>query len=143
TKEKETDVRANAKDGRIPENCITLDSAEVYSKNFDVTPNVSPQDLSKKASKKDRNSDWQGDDIYGINVHHTVKNTDLMTCLVRLVTTKGGTVLDPFAGSGSTLVAAKREGFGFIGVELTDEYIPIIEARTGTKAETSEGQATE
>ena len=47
------------------------------------------------------------------------------------------------AGSGSTLVAAKREGFGFIGVEITEEYIPIIEARTGTKAYTSEGQAKE
>lgn len=69
------------------------------------------------------------------NIHPTVKNTDLMAWLVRLVTPEGGTVLDPFAGSGSTLVAAKREGFGFIGVELTEEYIPIIEARTGIKAE--------
>src|SRR5699024_2822924 len=141
-----------AKDGRFPANCITLDSDEFYSKYFNVAsaqeaqPNVTPADLSKKASKKDRNSDWQGEEIDGINVHPTVKNTDLMAWLVRLVTPKGGTVLDPFAGSGSTLVAAKREGFGFIGVELTEEYIPIIEARvgaeaTGTKAYTSEGQA--
>lgn len=56
-----------------------------------------------------------------------------MAWLVRLVTPPGGTVLDPFAGSGSTLVAAKREGFNFVGIELEDEYIPIIEARTGTK----------
>lgn len=67
-------------------------------------------------------------------MHSTVKPTDLMAWLVRLVTPIGGTVLDPFAGSGSTLVAAKREGFGFIGVELTEEYIPIIEARVGAKA---------
>src|SRR5699024_11413312 len=87
---------------------------------------------SKKESKKDRNSDWQGEEIEG-NVHPAVNPTDLMAWLVRLVTPPNGIVLDPFAGSGSTLVAAKREGFGFIGVELTEEYIPIIEARTGVK----------
>ena len=69
-----------------------------------------------------------------------MKPVDLMAWLVRLITPEGGTVLDPFAGSGSTLVAAKREGFGFVGVELTEEYIPIIEARTGIEAE---GQAKE
>src|SRR5699024_2620294 len=143
-KEKEADLRAYAKDGRFPANCITLDEGEFYSKYFDVSSvaNITPQELSKKASKKDRNSDWKGEEIYGINVHPTVKNTDLMALLVRLVTPAGGTVLDPFAGSGSTLVAAKREGFGFIGVELTEEYIPIIEARTGVvSTKTSEGQA--
>ena len=57
-----------------------------------------------------------------------------MAWLIRLVTPPGGTVLDPFAGSGSTLVAAKREGFNFVGIELEEEYIPIIEARTGIKA---------
>lgn len=134
--------------------------------------NISPPELSKKASKKDRNSDWQGEEIAlepkeakyfdggkfedggfnngrkVANNHPTVKPTDLMAWLVRLVTPAGGTVLDPFAGSGSTLVAAKREGFGFIGVELTEEYIPIIEARTGAKATgvehiKAEGQAKE
>ena len=129
--------------GRFPANCITLDSEEFYSKYFNIAsaqeaqPNVTPANLSKKASKKDRNSDWQGEEISlgeRNNVHPTVKPTDLMAWLVRLVTPEGGTVLDPFAGSGSTLVAAKREGFGFVGVELTDEYIPIIEARTGAKA---------
>src|SRR5699024_7280175 len=49
--------------GRFPANCITLDSEEFYSKYFNVTPNVSPAELSKKASKKDRNSDWKGEDI--------------------------------------------------------------------------------
>src|SRR5699024_5667362 len=159
--------------GRFPANCITLDSDEFYSKYFNVA-NITPQELSKKASKKDRNSDWKGEEIAleekragGMqatvdgsmltgsgnerktvyrNTHPTVKPTDLMAWLVRLITPPNGVVLDPFAGSGSTLVAAKREGFGFIGVELTDEYIPIIEARvgakaTGTKAYTSEGQA--
>ena len=47
---------------------------------------------------------------------------------------KQGVVLDPFAGSGSTLLAAKENGFQFIGIEMTPEYIPIIEARTGVKS---------
>jgi len=63
------------------------------------------------------------------NFHPTVKPTDLMRQLVRLVTPPGGVVLDPFTGSGSTGKAAILEGFEFIGVELTDEYLPIIEGR--------------
>ena len=63
------------------------------------------------------------------NFHPTVKPTDLMRQLVRLVTPPGGVVLDPFTGSGSTGKAAILEGFDFIGVELTDEYLPIIEGR--------------
>lgn len=63
------------------------------------------------------------------NFHPTVKPTDLMRQLVRLVTPPGGVVLDPFTGSGSTGKAAILEGFRFIGVELTEEYLPIIEGR--------------
>jgi len=63
------------------------------------------------------------------NNHPTVKPQALMKYLITLITPKGGTVLDPFAGSGSTLVAAKDLGFNYIGIELTPEYIPIIEAR--------------
>lgn len=69
------------------------------------------------------------------NYQPTVKPTDLMAWLVRLVTPEGGTVLDPFAGSGSTAVAAKREGFGFVAIEREAEYIEIIEARTGEVAQ--------
>jgi DNA modification methylase len=69
------------------------------------------------------------------NNHPTVKPIALMEYLIKMVTPKGGIVLEPFAGSGSTLVAAKENGFGFIGIELTEDYIPIIEARTGVKAE--------
>lgn len=61
--------------------------------------------------------------------HPTVKPTDLMRQLVRLVTPPGGVVLDPFTGSGSTGKAAILEGFEFIGCELTDDYLPIIEGR--------------
>lgn len=46
-----------------------------------------------------------------------------------IVTPPGGVVLDPFAGSGTTLVAAKEEGFGYIGIELEPEYVEIAEAR--------------
>jgi site-specific DNA-methyltransferase (adenine-specific) len=63
------------------------------------------------------------------NVHPTVKPTDLMRYLCRLVTPPGGTVLDPFAGSGSTGKAAALEGFCFIGIEREAEYVEIARAR--------------
>ena len=63
------------------------------------------------------------------NFHPTVKPTNLMRYLVKLVTPPNGTVLDPFTGSGSTGKAAILEGFDFIGIELTEEYLPIIEGR--------------
>jgi len=63
------------------------------------------------------------------NTHPTVKPLALMRYLVRLVTPPGGTVLEPFAGSGTTLAAAILEGFDVIGCELTDDYLPIIEGR--------------
>jgi DNA modification methylase len=64
-----------------------------------------------------------------VNTHATVKPTELMRHLVRLVTPFGGTVLDPFAGSGSTLIAAEQEGFAWIGIEKEAEYVAIAEAR--------------
>ncbi|MDO8065584.1 DNA methyltransferase [Janthinobacterium sp. SUN206] len=63
------------------------------------------------------------------NIHPTVKPTDLMAYLCRLVTPPGGVVLDPFMGSGSTGKAAMREGFRFIGVELSAEYFPLCLVR--------------
>jgi DNA modification methylase len=63
------------------------------------------------------------------NVHPTVKPTDLMRYLCRLVTPPGGVVLDPFMGSGSTGKAAMLEGFQFIGIELSKEYFEISKAR--------------
>ncbi len=63
------------------------------------------------------------------NTHPTVKPTDLMRYLCRLVTPPGGVVLDPFAGSGSTGKAAVLEGFRFIGCELSPEYLDIAERR--------------
>jgi len=105
-----------------------------------------------KASKKDRNEGLEGFEeitkpLMGefknnpgretpkssptarANFHPTIKPTSLMQYLVRLVTPKGGTVLDPFAGSFSTGKACVYEGFDFIGIELDKEYCAIGEAR--------------
>lgn len=63
------------------------------------------------------------------NYHPTVKPTDLMAYLCRLVTPPGGLVLDPFMGSGSTGKACMREGFRFLGIEREAEYLAIARAR--------------
>jgi site-specific DNA-methyltransferase (adenine-specific) len=73
-----------------------------------------------KASKRDRDEG---------NHHPTVKPTDLMRYLCRLVTPPDGLVLDPFMGSGSTGKAAALEGFSFIGIEREAEYVAIAQAR--------------
>jgi DNA modification methylase len=83
-----------------------------------------------KASKKDRDEG---------NGHPTVKPTDLMRYLCRLVTPPEGIVLDPFMGSGSTGKAAMLEGFDFVGIEKEADYIKIAEARIAkAKAEKQE-----
>jgi len=69
------------------------------------------------------------------NSHPTVKPIKLMQYLCRLVTPEGGTVLDPFAGSGSTGKAARLEGFSAILVEMEEEYIKIAEERLGVTVE--------
>lgn len=71
------------------------------------------------------------------NHHPTVKPTDLMAYLCRLVTPPDGTVLDPFMGSGSTGKAALREGFKFIGCELDAAYHNIAEGRLLAESEAS------
>ena len=63
------------------------------------------------------------------NNHVTVKNTELMKYLCRLIAPPGGTILDPFMGSGSTGKAAMLEGFNFIGIEREAEYVEIARAR--------------
>lgn len=67
----------------------------------------------------------------GKNHHPTVKPTDLMRYLCRLVTPPGGIVLDPFCGSGSTGKAALAEGFDFVGMEKEPEYARIARSRCG------------
>jgi len=65
------------------------------------------------------------------NHHPTVKPIALMRYLCRLITPRGGVILDPYMGSGSTGIAAKKEGFHFIGIELDEEYFEIAKARIG------------
>lgn len=68
----------------------------------------------------------------GDSKHPTMKSLKLMRYLCKLVTPPGGTILDPFMGSGSTGVAAKQEGFKFIGIEQEIEYVEIAKARINT-----------
>lgn len=79
------------------------------------------------ATMRDReDADWSARNG---NHHPTVKPTALMAYLCRLVTPPGGVVLDPFMGSGSTGKAAMREGFQFIGCEMSPEYMAIARSR--------------
>jgi hypothetical protein len=75
---------------------------------------------SPKASKKDRGEG---------NTHPTVKPTDLMAYLCRLVTPPGGVILDPFMGSGSTGKGAHAGGFRFVGIEREENFFEISAAR--------------
>lgn len=77
-----------------------------------------------KASKSERNAGLDKP-----SSHPTVKPIKLMRYLCRLVTQPGGTVLDPFCGSGSTGVAALQEGFQFLGIEKEEEYAEIARRR--------------
>lgn len=80
--------------------------------------------LSKNGDGSPRNQDATAK-----NPHPTVKPTELMRYLCRLVTEPGGLIVDPFAGSGSTGKAAILEGFQFLGFELDSEYAAIANAR--------------
>lgn len=85
-----------------------------------------------KASKADREAgcdDLPKNDAGRANSHNTVKPRTLMAYLARLVTPPGGTVLDPFMGSGSTGVGCMIEGLNFIGIEMEPEYVQIAAAR--------------
>ena len=73
--------------------------------------------------------------------HSTVKPVTLMKWLVRMVTPPNGTVLDPFAGSGTTLEAAMLEGFNVIGIEREADYLPLIQARIDRATAELEAQA--
>ena len=135
--------RVETTEGRFPANIIfdEEDNKEEWRRYF----------YCPKASKKDRDEGMkhlqsksikgrdEGQDKMNMphktrpsdrkNIHPTVKPTDLMAYLVRMVTPKGGTVLDPFMGSGSTGKGAIREGMDFIGIEREDEYMEIAKTR--------------
>lgn len=150
--------------GRFPANVITDGSEEVAKgmPNTTSTPIAEESAMryfySAKASKKDRDEEldafeerkttdgciranvetarkFGANSALRKNIHPTCKPTELMQYLVRLVSPKGATILDPFMGSGSTGKAVMFENrerdanYKFIGIELTDEYLPIAQAR--------------
>jgi DNA modification methylase len=103
--------------GRFPANLLVQDQIlGEHSRFFDLDR----WQIIPKASKSEK-----GDG----NTHPTVKPLKLMQWLITLTTRPGEVVLDPFAGSGTTLVAAAELGREYIGIELTEEYITIIKKR--------------
>ena len=106
--------------GRFPSNVMHDGSGSIK----ELFEDKSKYFYCAKTSKAERN---QG--LEKKNIHPTVKPIKLMKYLCRLITPKGGTVLDPFMGSGSTGMAAKEENFDFVGIEKEQEYFNIASAR--------------
>ena len=145
--------------GRFPANVMHGGLETEWAKYF-YCPKVSKaernqglEDFPVKKSKGGggtSNDTWYEDDVNSAsgkfgsekapskNTHPTVKPQELMKYLCRMVTPKGGTVLDIFMGSGSTGMAAKDEGFDFIGIERDKEYFKIAEKRIKITAPLSE-----
>lgn len=137
--------------GRFPANLLVSDDVlNDHSRyfNLDAWADTHPFIAVPKASKGEKNrgcekmpdseSIYQNGTGYSSsklpfkNAHPTVKPLKLMAYLITLGSREGDVVLDPFAGSGTTCLAAKELGRSYIGIELTEEYIPIIEARLST-----------
>ena len=136
--------------GRFPAN-VMHDGLDTEWSRYFYCPKVSKAERNKgldnfkiektKGGGGTSNNIWYEDDVNAAsgkfgsekapskNIHPTVKPQQLMQYLCRMVTPKGGTVLDMFMGSGSTGMAAKDEGFDFIGIEKEKEYFKIAEAR--------------
>ncbi len=151
--------RGNGREGEL-----SADSDNEGSVGFKMKPGARRGDTgsaarffwSPKASRADRNDGLQGLPAKPLlwssgeqnpgafqspntnrsaqNHHPTVKPTDLMRYLCKLVTPPGGHIIDPFAGSGSTLKAAELEGFKATGIELDAEYIGIARRRIASDA---------
>lgn len=148
----ETQATGDAPTGRWPANLIHDGSDEVVG----LMAEAARFFYCAKASKRDRDEGCEGLEereagikndsgrgyserdpmakIMRSNHHPTVKPTDLMRYLCRLITPPDGLVFDPFTGSGSTGKAAMLEGFRFVGAELSPEYIEIARARIGHAA---------
>lgn len=130
----------NGDQGRWPANLIFNNPPEEnWSKYFycpkaskkekefgtDVLPEMSFSRVNDGGLKNDPR--WA--DMLRKNIHPTVKPLKLMDYLVRMVTPKGGTTLDPFMGSGTTGISAIRNGFRFIGIEREPDYFELAKAR--------------
>jgi len=140
-------LKGHNKKGRVTE----PGSASRFFFNFKFDEDDRRFIYCPKASKKDRDEGLEGFETKSVarmghgnnepdgktqdfismakNSHPTVKATELMRWLCRLITPPGGIVLDPFMGSGSTGKACALEGFSFIGIELDKEYLEIARAR--------------
>ena len=115
------DLSGHAKERQSPNGCFgKMAPARDHAARVESDKSASRFFYSPKASKSDRGT---------TNNHPTVKPTELMRYLCRLVTPPGGVVLDPFMGSGSTGKAAVQEGFQFIGCEMSPEYLAIATGR--------------
>ena len=136
--------------GRFPAN-VMHDGLDTEWSRYFYCPKVSKAERNKgldnfkiektKGGGGTSNNTWYEDDVNAAsgkfgsekapskNIHPTVKPQKLMQYLCRMVTPKGGIILDMFMGSGSTGIAAKDEGFDFIGIEKEKEYFKIAEAR--------------
>lgn len=154
-----TKSQIGARGGQGFHNCLGRPDRERKDGNnlsgFNDSGSASRYFYCAKASKKDRDEGleefneskvndgrqtpidnaFQRGETLRKNTHPTVKPTELMQYLIRLVTPNGGTVLDPFNGSGSTGKAVmyenleRNKNYKYIGIELTEEYLPIAKAR--------------
>ena len=149
-----------SEDKDIKQNTWSLGRTGITPRGHNDSGSASRYFYCAKASKKDRDEGWEGfeektkvfngksnessKDIKDVeerfttklkNIHPTVKPTELMQYLVRLVSPNGATILDPFNGSGSTGKAVmyenkeRNKNYKYIGIELTEEYLPISKAR--------------
>lgn len=107
--------------GNLPANVMHDGSPEVLRE----IPGAASFFYCPKPTRTERNAGVRG----GRNTHPTVKPEALMAYLCRLVTPPGGTVLDPFSGSGSTGKGAVTSGFRYIGIELSEEFVDISRQR--------------
>jgi len=125
---KQVESNGNELGGRFPANLIHDGSDEIV----ELFPNDSQRFFyCAKASKSERNRGVEDG-----NKHPTIKPISLMEYLVKLVTKENAIVLDPFAGSGSTLLACKNLNRNYIGIEMEPEYIEIIKARLNNETHT-------
>jgi site-specific DNA-methyltransferase (adenine-specific) len=124
-------AKASQKDRN--EGCENLNNTRYQAGNYSKSPIC--KTCNKTLNGTNNHSNCSGEVYYGKNEqtkgnnHPTVKSTELMQYLVRLVTPPKGIVFDPFMGSGSTGKAAVYEGFDFIGIEKEKEYFEIAKAR--------------
>lgn len=128
--------------GRFPSNTIMDDAASSFLKDesrFFYTAKASPGERSaglnckpqkiNDGRKKEVDNAFQRGKTEKRNIHPTVKPIEIMRYLCRLITPPNGLILEPFLGSGTTAIAAEKEGFNIIGIEREKEYYDIAQAR--------------